>query len=282
MAGEITQFIDPDGAITTLVVDWDAENRFMPKVVHETDGTPGQPGSRIRASRHDVRDFTIRAVFVTSDELTLRAAQRAIVRTMDPVRGTGKIRVTSPIGDVREIAVRYSDGLGMTEKPDMSGPTMQFADITFTAFDPYWYDTSSASQTFTIGAVPSFFPFFPLRLTSSQIVVDGTITNTGDIECWPVFTITGPGSVIVIRNLTTGANIIFSTLVLGSGESVVVDTGPPTVKKNDGTNVYPDLDINSTLWAIQPGTNVIRMEMAGAVAGVSALTVSYKQRYLSP
>lgn len=282
MAQEITQFIDPDGTVTLLDVDWEASGRFMPAIMHETDGTPGQPGVRIRASRHDIHEFTIKVTLSTVDEPSLRAAQRALVRAMDPVRGTGKLRVTSPIGDAREINVRYLSGLGMDEKPGSSGPTMQQASIVFHAFDPYWYDTTFTSQTFTIGDIPTFFPFFPLRLTSSQIVVDGSITNSGDVETWPVFTLVGPGGVIVLRNLSTNQNITFMTLALGAGETVVIDTGPPTVAKGDGTNVYPDLTLTAELWALQPGTTSFRMEMSGATAGVSAVSVSYRQRYLSP
>jgi hypothetical protein len=282
MAAEISQWVDPDGTITLLDVDWKASGRFMPGVVHEADGTPGQPGLRVRASRHAEHDFTIRITLTAASEAALRALQRATVYAMDPVRTTGKLRVTSPIGDVREINCRYVEGLGMEEEPGPSGPTMQQATITFRAFDPYWYDTTSTTTTFTIGAVPTFFPIFPIRLTSSAIAVDSSVINTGDVLMWPEWTITGPGGVITLRNLTTGQYIVFSTLVLGGGETALINTDAGTAVKGDGTNVFPDLDILSDLWALQPGINAIRLEMSGATAGVSKLSLSYKQRYLAP
>ena len=284
MSAEITEWIDPSGTLTTLDVDWDATGRFMPDIAHEEDGVPGQPGSRHRASRHKAHEFTIKLNVTASTEPALRTAMRQIVYAMDPTRGEGTIRVTSPLGDVREILCYYTAGLGMEEKFGSSGPTMQQCAVMFRAYDPYWRDTTSSTQAFTIGATPSFFPIFPIRLTSSSIAVDATVINTGDVATWPVWTIVGPGAAIILRNLNTGEYISFDTLALGSGESVVIDTRPgyKTVTKSDDTNLFPDLSILSTLWALQPGNTAVRLEMSAAIAGSSSMNLSYKRKYLSP
>jgi phage-related protein len=284
VSAEVTQWIDPTGIVTTLDVDWDASGRFMPEIAHEEDGVPGQPGARHRASRHKTHDFTLKITIAAADEPSLRTAQRQLVYAMDPTRGEGTIRVQSPIGDMREIRCYCTSGLGMDEKPGSSGPDMQQASVTFRAYDPYWRDSLDDIRTFTIGPAPSFFPFFPLRLTSSQIAANATVTNGGDVEAWPVWTITGPGSGIVLRNLTTGANLIFSTTALGSWESIVIDTRPgiKTVTKQDGTNLFPDLDVTSALWSLQAGPNATRLEMSGAIPGSSALQLKLRRRYLAP
>ncbi|OLE27970.1 MAG: hypothetical protein AUG44_08760 [Actinobacteria bacterium 13_1_20CM_3_71_11] len=284
MTAEVTQWIAPDGSSTTLDVDWDATGRYMPDVNHEQDEIPGQPGARHRASRHKAHEFTIKLWLSTVDEASLRTSIRQLVYAMDPTRGEGIVRVTSPIGDVREIACYYTAGLGLEEKPDSSGPTAQAAAVTFRAFDPYWRDTSDTSNTWAVSTTPTFFPIFPLRLTSSQIAVDGSVANNGDVATWPVWTITGPGGVIVLRNITTGENIIFSTTTLGIGESISIDTRPgiKTVTKSDGTNLWPDLDLTSSLWSLAAGNNAIRLEMSGVDATRSSLQLNYRQRYLSP
>lgn len=278
-------WIDPAGVITPLDVDWEASGRFMPDVTHEEDGVPGQPGARHRASRFKPHEFTLKVTLATADEPSLRVAQRALVSAMDPTRGEGTIRVTSTIGDVREIRCYYSAGLGMEEKLGNSGPDMQQAAILFRAYDPYWRPTSDTSQSFTIGVGATFFPFFPLRLTSSEIAVDTTITNTGDdANVWPTWTIRGPGGVIKLRNFTTGKNLIFTSTTLGVGEFVTVDTRPgrKTVTRQDGTSLFADLDPTSALWPLQTGANAVRLEMTGATPGASALTVNYRPGYLSP
>ncbi len=135
-----------------------------------------------------------------------------------------------------------------------------------------------------VASTPSFFPIFPLRLTSSQIAVDSTVTNAGDVATWPVWTIKGPGTTITLRNLTTGENLIFLSTVLGSGESIAIDTRPglKTVTKQDGSNLFNDLDVTSSLWALPRGDSAIRLEMSGVDATASSLQLNYRQRYLSP
>lgn len=286
MTAEITQFVDAFGTVTLLDVDWDATGRFMPPVQHEEDGVPGQPGGRHRASRHAIREFTIKVVMEAADEPTLRQVVRTIVAAINPAKSDspGAIRVTSPLGDVREIPCYYSGGLDMQEQVEMSGPQMQAAAVTFRSYEPYWRETSdSTAGPFSVGVVPTYFPIFPIRLTSSQIAVDAVINNDGDVDCWPVWTINGPGGVITLRNLTTGLSIVFSTTTLGTGESISIDTRPgaKSATKQDGTNLWPDLSLASELWPLVPGANQIRLEMSGVTAGVSSLQGNYRRRWLT-
>lgn len=287
MAGEITQWIDPAGTITTLDVDWDADGRFMPAPVFQEDQVPGQPGTVFRNVVHEARDFTIRIVYTAATDAALRTVLRASMASMNPLRGNGTIRVTSPVGDVREIACRYKAGLEFKEVADSSGPTMQTCDVTFHAFDPYWRDVSDISQTFTIGAGPVFFPIFPIRLTSSQIAVDTTITNDSDVDAWPVWQLQGPGGAIRLSNLTTGRFTIFLLTVLGSGESMSIDTRPTnqsptgkTIYRQDGKNLFYDLDPMSALWPLVPGPNAVRLEMTGST-GASSLSLNWRRKWLA-
>lgn len=283
MSAEITQWIDPDGVVTLLDVDWDASGRFMSEVRLSEDEVPGQDGARHRQTRFAPHEFSLKLTMAAADEPLLRTAIRALVSAMNPKKGEGIIRVTSPLGDVREIGCRVVGGLGLDEKPEVSGPTMQTAVVTFHASDPLWRDQSDTSASYAVGDPVSFFPIFPLRLTSSQIVVDATINNTGDDEAWPVWTITGPGAGIVLRNVTTGKSLTLSTTLL-TGESIVIDTRPgyKTVVRQDGSNLWPDVDVTSSLWPLQVGNNAIRLEMSGATVGTSVLQVTYRRKYLSP
>ncbi len=284
MTAEVSTWIDPYGASTTLDVDWNAKGRFMPPPRFVTGQVPGQPGERLREVTHGPRKFTVRLVITAATEPLLRAAQRSLVDAMDPVQGDGIFRVQSPLGDVREIPCRYMDGLDLDEGTENSGLTMQKADVTFYAVDPYWRASSDTSVPFDVGVTPTFFPIFPIRLTSSQIAVDTSIVNDG-VETWPVWTILGPGGVITLRNLTTGKLLKLSTTVLGSSESVVIDTRPgyKTIRKSDGTSLWYDIDLSvSSMWPLVKGLNSIRLEMSGALAGSSKLTLSFRPKYLSP
>lgn len=282
---EVLQWIDPYGVSTTLDVEWEVSGRFMPKIETQVDGVPGEPGGLLRETRHGVREFVLTVWQSAGSDTALRTALRAFVKAMDPVRGNGKIRVTSPLGDQREITCRYATGLGMDEKlGDSSGPDYQKIPLGFVAYDPYWYDVSPTSKSFALTSVPSFFPIFPLRLTASQLVVDDTVTNAGDVVAWPVWTITGPGSAVTLRNSTAGLLISIPSITLTAGQVLTIDTRPgaKSVTLNDGTSLFSSIDHTvSQLWSLREGVNAIRLEMTGITAA-SALSVSYYQRYLSP
>lgn len=289
---ETFEWIDADGAsltisgpgITTYAVEMPASGRYMPKIRTQSDGVPGQPGGRWRRSDHDVRDFVLPLAVAGTSEANLRALLRDLMYRMDPTRGQGRIRVTSPAGDQREITCLYAAGLEGDEKEESTGLQFQSFPLAMTAYDPYWYDVSPTSETFTTSAVAVFFPIFPLRLTASQLVVDDSVTNAGDVDAWPVWTITGPGSSIKLTNLTTSQSIYFPSLTLGNDETITVDTRPniKSVLLGDGTNMYPYLDSSSFLWALRRGGNAIRLEMTGADYTSTSLTISFYQRWLSP
>lgn len=284
---ETVEWIDPDGNSTTLDTDGDVTDRFMPKIEFEEDGVPGQPGLRLRDTRHGVHEFGIPFWVGAASQIALRTALRAIVKAMDPTRGAGRIRVTAPGGDQREIWCRISGGLGLKEGSGSTGPTDQLVVGVFRAHDPYWYDVSATQTTFSITSVPSFFPWggtVLFRLTSSEIFADGTVDNLGDVDTWPVWTITGPGGVVTLTNLTTGETTAFTATTLGISETITIDTRPgvKTVTKGDGTNLFPDLSTLSSLWPLVPGANLIRIQMSGADAVTSSVTLSRTHRYVAP
>jgi phage-related protein len=285
VTAEVSTWVDPFGGQTVLDVDWNAKGRFMPPPRFVTSQVPSQPGERLREVTHGPKKFTVRLVITAATEPLLRQAERDLVDAMDPTQGDGIFRVQSPLGDVREIPCRYMEGLDLEEGTENSGLTMQKADVTFYAADPYWRASSDISFNYNVGVTPTFFPIFPIRLTASQIAVDASVLNDGSVNSWPVWTIVGPGSVITLRNLTTGKLLKLTSTTLGTGETVIVDTRPgvKTIRKSDGTSLWSDIDLSvSSMWPLAKGNNAVRLEMSGAVAGASSLTLSFRKKYLSP
>lgn len=282
MADEVTVWIDSTGAETTLKVDWDVANRFAPPVMLDEDSVPEQDGERLRAVRFGAREFSLPLWIDGVSPGDLRTVMRTLVKVMNPKKGDGRIRVTSPLGDQREIVCRAIAGLDMREKlGDTSGPTVQKTTVLFKAWDPLWRATSDIVTEYQLGTTAAFFPIFPLRLASSEVFVDTTITNDGDAVQWPVWTLTGPGSSIVLQNLTTAESLVLST-VLGVGETITIDTQPgvKTVVKNDGSNLWPDVDAMSVLWGLAEGANAVRVQMAAATTA-SQVRLARRNRYLS-
>jgi phage-related protein len=265
----------------------DTVGRFMPPVQSTDDTLPFTDGSVNRQILFGERQFTVPVNVLSTSQALLRTQLRNLIIAMNPKRGKGIVRVTSPLGDIREIEALYLSGLDMDENIEKSGRFGQQTYITFKCNDPFWRDQNSITNSWQVSASPNFFPFFPLRLTSSQIAVTTTINNVGDVESWPVWTVRGPGGGsggIVLQNLTSGSILSFMTTILGSSEFITIDTRPGVklVTKNDGTNLFGDLDPTSVLWPLEAGSNSINLELTSAIAGTTALTISYRQKYLSP
>ena len=287
MAAYAWEWIDPAGAVTPLQVEYDVRDVFAPPAEIQADVVPEQPGARFRSARHGPREFPLPLYVRHDDPAVLHTTLRALVVAMDPTRGEGLLRVTTPVSDQRELNCRAVAGLGLSQtRGEQALPTHQRAPVMFRALDPYWYAIADSTSDYTTGAPTPWFPIFPLRLAASEVFVDTTITNLGDVETWPVWTITGPGHTIRMRNFTTGRDLALYSgvgpgLVLAAGESATIDTRPghKTITKQDGTNLFAH--IYGALWPLAQGINSVRIEMSTATSA-SAVHVSWRNRYLTP
>lgn len=286
------QWIDPDGVITDLTITWDIDGRFMPPVTFQSDKLPAQDGETVRHVRFEARTIKItgylQAACVSSDPLADVYAQLvSLITAMNPKRGAGKLRVVNAAGQTREITCYYSSGLELPEKFG-STVTKRVHKLTLTlmAFDPYWSSTSTTLLSFMATPAVNFFPFFPLRLTSSQIIVSQFVSS-GTVESWPVWKIYGPGSGILLTNLDTGERINLSAnggLTIVSGDYITIDTRPgikTITRASDGANLWPYMTPDSSLWPLPAGGAYVELQMAGTTAGTSVLELTYVTRYLT-
>ncbi|MBT2656613.1 phage tail family protein [Bacillus sp. ISL-18] len=253
--------------------------RFMPPVSIVEEEVPFQAGTRKRHVKVSPRDVDIPLFLQADSEIELRQLMRRILKMINPFK-EGKLKSIAVDGSQRELYCQYISGMEGSEGRDNKGFWWQNAVLVFHAFDPYWYDTNTIVETFSIGQTATFFPFFPLRLSSSSVFADFSIDNIGDIECHPEWIIQGPGDNIFLRNLTTGELTNLETS-LGVGEIITIDTKPKkkSITKGDGTNLFgTQTDDNSSLWTLQSGVNNIRIEMSNATSE-SSVQLSYTPRY---
>jgi hypothetical protein len=191
------------------------------------------------------------------------------------------LKVTRDDGAVREIeaVARLSEG-----DDSAGGPILQRAVLSLYCQESYWRDASATVYTFTSGTgVRSWFPYWPYDLTPSSVFAEETITNSGQIETWPVWTITGPGANPTMTNLTTDETLELSGLTLAAGDVVTVDTSErgataKTIENQTGVNLWPYATTTSVLWPIEKGANIIRVTMSGTT-GASAVSLSYRRRW---
>lgn len=278
---------DPDGVETVfngangIIVGKDRDGFFMPPFDFLSNEIPGQPGARLRAVKTLTRQPALLVLIKGTSPDDCRAKLRNFCHLFNPQRGDGTLKVTAPDAVQRKLTCRYKQGLGMEQTRESNGIFVQKAVIVFWAGDPYWYSTSDSTVLYTASGTPAtFFPFFPLTLVDSTIFADDTVANSGE-EVWPRWEITGPGSNITIRNLTTGKLLSLSTTLLDS-ETISIDTRPgaKTVTKNDGSNLYGDLTSGSSLWPLITGDNSIRVGIDGPDANTQA-QLTFTERFLS-
>jgi hypothetical protein len=285
MADSIS-WISPDGLEYSIsdnhLIKAGSDGLYMPPIDFVEEDVALQHGSRLREVLVRPREIDLPIYVDGTNEVDLRNQLRMLIRLLNPLKGDGKLRVKGPDGSQRELVCRYKGGLEISEKSDSKIGNLQGVVLVLRAFDPFWYDTTTQVHTFTTGQPATFFPFFPMRLSSSTVFADTTVENTGDVEAWPEWIITGPGDTIILRNLTTG-EVTQLNVDLGRGESITIDTRPfhKTITRNNGINDFNTLTDDSSLWALQEGINNIRLEMSNATSE-SSIQLSYKNRYWGP
>lgn len=278
MTVEALTWITPAGAS----LSWPTQllrgmsGRGLPPIEIVTRQVPQRAGAVRVAARHLERTVQI-PLLLDGDVTTHRALLRTWAAALDCLDGPGTLRFDLVDGTQREISASFVGGLELEEQVGW----MTLADATFRCHDPYWCDTSDTVVTVAGGApVASFFPFFPLVLTSSSIAAETVIDNTGDVECWPIISVKGPASGPSVENVTTGDALTLSGSVL-AGETVTLDARPgrKTVLRQDGVSLYSSL--TSTEWfPLAKGSNRIRLSATGTT-GATELTVRYRRRWLT-
>lgn len=264
-----------------ISVKWASDGLFMPAYRLVEDDLPFGVGTRLRTVRVDGRDMILPIRMITDDLASLHSLTRSLYGWFDPTRGDGLLKVTAPDASVRQIVARYAGGLEMEESPSTLGRGWRTAVLRFRAPYPYWEDTADTEVSYSSGVgVSTFFPFFPLVLLPSQVFGTASIGNTGDVEAWPVWMFTGPGSEPSASNLTTGETFT-SSITLGAGETLTVDTRPghKSVVDSSGNNQFRTLSASSGLWSLPAGTSTVSLGM-GSTTGASSITLAYRRRWL--
>jgi hypothetical protein len=284
---ETTSYFDAAGIQTVLSAQPRSEvikgmlGRGSMPIGFVEDEVPDLPGAVIRRIKKLVRVVGVPMLFSGGSKDVIRADLAALAAKLDPARGAGRLRILRVDGSLRELNCYYSGGLEGDESA--GGPTHQLAVISFRAEDPYWYDPATVTVVYNSGGAGAFFPIFPLRLGTSQVFTGAIENNLGDVEAWPIWTITGPGDTLVLTNNTTGETLHLNYALL-TGESLVIDTRPghKTVVKNDGTNLFGFLDfggVTSALWSLARGNNDLTIELSGINPAVTRVQLSYQRRY---
>lgn len=273
--------LEAGGAGNTLQHLTGKRGRFLAPVRSRYEPIAANPGARLVDLQLDAREVTIPVAFVSTNPAGVRAAVRTWAARLNPVAGDLALRVND-VAPARELVCRYVGGLEGSETWEDQGLYTLRALLILKAESPYWRALTDKSVAFTnTGATGTvWFPIFPLVFGAGSALTGGTVTNTGDVDAWPVFTCTGPFTGLTLRNGTSGRTVA-TAAAADAGETITIDTNPLTrsITKN-GSNLYSTLT-TSEWWPLTPGTNAVSVEGGGGFDTGTAVTVSWRERFLT-
>lgn len=259
------------------------------------DDSPNLDGGIFRNARAVAREVMIPVYLFGIDRRTLKVLKKKLVSALNPKKGYCVLKFVEGDGVARYLYCYYKGGMEGSEETDQAGFTWKKFGIQFTAYDPYFYSDDIGAATWTFGAGEAFFSdtaaFIPLRINAGLVLgSEITIDNPGDVEAWPVWTLTGPiksftftsppseefpqGQSFGIPTASDGSDI------LPTGRTLTIDTRPgyKSLKDDQGKNYWPLLAAQPELWPIPDGTSTCSVDI---LPGNDTATVklSYRPRY---
>lgn len=150
---------------------------------------------------------------------------RAFWRTLQPGKH-GQWALTTPGGGKRTLSCRFVDDGRHTVQRDPMLRGWATYGVSLIADNPFWTGepvrrtwAQSTATDFYGGAAKA--PVF--HISSGSQLSTAKMTNEGDLEAWPVWTIRGPLTAVTVG--VDGATIQWS-VALAEGDILVIDTDP--------------------------------------------------------
>lgn len=283
------QWLSADGEQLITLTDRAAGYRLMadatsglnaPPYRFTTDTYAGIDGVTVQAVAAEAREVVLGLMVQASNVDDFRDRIAALTRAMRPKTGPGTLIATDEHGRARRLTCYYTEGLEGNEARGVKLPGRWWkAAVHLMAPDPWWYGVSQ-TVSFGLGAPAVFFPIFPLVLSSSSVQGQFTVDlSDADDPTYPIWTITGPGSSLILTNNTTGRSIEVNAS-LAADEVMLIDTRPghQSVRRGDGTNLMSALSTDPALWPLIEDVNDVSATLTGAT-DASRITGVFQPRY---
>jgi Phage tail protein len=215
-----------------------------------------------------MRELTFPLVVEGGDRAQFRDRRRRVQSYLTGRRG---VRVTHVEDDGEEMWTHGYYVGGMEGEHVYDGDTIVTYAPVLRCGDPYWH-MAEVSEPWRPGGAASWFPFPPLTLTGSILTARRDVTNPGDVDSWPLWTVTGPGDRldVVHRSIDVDGREIARTIVydapIPAGQVVKIDTRPGSRSVTDaaGTNLMPNVASDPEFWPLLGGTNDVELTMPGS------------------
>ena len=144
---------------------------------------------------------------------------------------------------------------------------------------PFFLSNSEMYKKFAAEERPLAYPMgFPFYVLIGDTLADVDTVNSGEVEAWPRWKLTGPAGWWKLQNVTTGKTLLVNRS-LNAGEALYVTTRPGegAVYDESGNSVMND--VTGALWPLIRGINHISIIAADATSSTKA-EMWYADEYL--
>lgn len=241
--------------------------------------TPYGDGGQWIFTKVKPRKFKMYIWSLAPDWATQQTRRDALIQAFSPKFGRGTLQIVRANGTTRAIDCTISAGLKFLANGRRGMNRLE--EIEFTADDPFFYDPTTTGAVTKVYGGPTGTTLnqvlnFTLGSSNTPLVMN--IFNFGDVESYPIFTVTGPATNPTFTNYSTGKVIAYIGY-LSAGSVLKLDHtfNNPQVTIS-GVSAWNGLYSASTFWPLLGGNNTVVYTQVEA--GVTTTTTyQFKTRY---
>lgn len=234
-------------------------------------------GGIFRHTKRVTREVDLPIMTVGTDRNDVETKLRRLANILQNSAGPAQLTATYADGTILYLNVYYSGG-AETVFGDLAGSTYAYWLVTLQAPQPFWQ--SYIPTQFTVGAGSTGRGLLPalskMRVSSSSQLGTVNVTNSGDVPCYPVWTVYGPVDSLNISPIG-GTGFSFSGTI-SAGTIVTIDTYSGTVTDASGNNLYASLNSAPKFFALQPGTTSISVAGSNPTTATKITCTYYPRR----
>jgi hypothetical protein len=260
-----------DGSQGVLLLQDGLVGLHLPGYDRYTSTAPATAGSRHRGSRAQERSVEWNLLVYADDSSEeWRALDRAFWSSFD-VDDPGVWTVTDPAGRSLSLDCRLVPQNDPYDRdPSLFGWALYHVQLV--ANQPFWRGEQVSQSWQNTTAVPFFGVDGQLHISNGSSATSAIMSNPGDVDAWPVWTITGPMTSLSIT--VNGGMITIPTLT--STETLVVDTDPGVA-----TAIKNGVDVSGTVdpWDPRPIPRGDDGPLTINANGTGTIAVSITPRY---
>lgn len=231
-------------------------------------------GSLYRGTRALARDIDLPLYVLGDNRADLKYLMARLAKML---AGPCVLTFTDDDGTAWATTVVHTGGGDYTYGKDTVGERELQTVITVRAGDPFFTATSPMRQTIK-GVTQSrglIGKLVNLRLASSQRIGSITLSNTGDADAYPIWTVYGPGDTFTAIS-PTGQTLQWNG-TLAATDVLTIDTKAGTVVDQTGANRYDKLAPAPRFWTVPQGTSTAQCSLLN-VNSASTITCTYNTR----